>query len=342
MPHGGQAFFASSPGILVVQENDQRNFEIIRYCQGRKGMKKNIAKRLMLLVAAVVLAFGFTVSNVTPAFADDAADTKQLVEKSKISFDHFVAVKDLAGFRDLLKKAKGVFISPRMLEGAFVFGVSGGSGVFVVRDPQTGGWNGPAFYTVGEVSFGFQAGGKASEVVMLAMTERGVNALLSPSVKLGADISAAAGPVGAGASAATANISADIITYSLSKGLYGGLSLEGAVVGVRNQWNEAYYKKPGVTPTDILIRKDVKNPESAKLIAAVSKAAGGAKEGVAEPKKATPSEGSGKYYEVKSGDSLYEIAKKHGTTVDELVKLNQLKDKKHIYPGQKLLLPPGK
>jgi lipid-binding SYLF domain-containing protein len=259
------------------------------------------------------------------------------VEKSKVSFDNFVAVKDLAGFRDLLKKAKGVFVSPRMLEGAFVFGASGGSGVFVVRDPQTGGWNGPAFYTVGEVSFGFQVGAKDSQVIMLAMTERGVNALLSPSVKLGADISAAAGPVGAGASAATANISADIISYSLSKGLYGGLSLEGAVVGVRNQWNEAYYKKPGVTPTDILIRKDVSNPESAKLIAAVSKAASGAKQ--AEPKKAAPSEGGGKYYEVKSGDSLYEIAKKHGTTVDELVKLNNLKDKKYIYAGQKLLLP---
>jgi LysM repeat protein len=172
---------------------------------------------------------------------------------------------------------------------------------------------------------------------MLAMTERGVNALLSPSVKLGADVGVAAGPVGAGASAATANISVDILTFALSKGLYAGISLEGAVVAVRNDWNGAYYKKPGVTPTDILIRKDVKSPESAKLIAAVSKAAGGMKQ--AEPKKAAPAEGGGKYYEVKSGDSLYVIAKKNGTTVDELVKLNNLKDKKYIYPGQKLLLP---
>jgi SH3 domain-containing YSC84-like protein 1 len=307
--------------------------------QRRKKMKNTMLGRLTLMVATVVMAFGFTVSNITPASADDAADTKQLVEKSKVSFDNFVAVKDLAGFRDLLKKAKGVFISPRMLEGAFVFGVSGGSGVFVVRDPQTGRWNGPAFYTIGEASFGLQAGAKDSQVIMLALTERGVNALLSPSVKLGADISVAMGPAGAGASAATANISADIVTYALSKGLYGGLSLEGAVVGVRNQWNEAYYKKPGVTPTDILIRKDVSNPESAKLIAAVSKAAGGMKQAVAEPRKAAPPEGGGKYYEVKSGDSLYEIAKKHGTTVDELVKLNNIKDKKYIHPGQKLLLP---
>lgn len=288
-------------------------------------------------MAAVVVAFGFTVPGITPAFADNASDAKQLVEKSKMTFDRFIGMNEMGAFRDLLKKAKGVFISPQVLEGAFIFGLSGGSGVLVARDPGTGSWNGPAFYTVGEASFGLQAGGKASEVVMLAMTDRGVNAMLSPSVKLGADVGVAAGPVGAGASAATANISADILTFALSKGLYAGVSLEGAVVAVRNEWNGAYYSKPGVTPTDILIRKNVSNPGSAKLIAAVSKAAGGAKQ--AEPKKAVPSEGGGKYYEVKSGDSLYEIAKKHGTTVDELVKLNNLKDKKHIYPGQKLLLP---
>lgn len=302
-------------------------------------MKEKIAKRLTVFVMAIVLAFGFMVSHITPALADDAADAKQLVQKSKLTFDAFVANKEMGAFRDLLKKAKGVFISPQMLEGAFVFGVSGGSGVLVARDQGTGSWNGPAFYTIGEVSFGLQAGGKASEVVMLAMTDRGVNALLSPSVKLGADVGVAAGPVGAGASAATANISADILTFALSKGLYAGISLEGAVVAVRNEWNGAYYKKPGVTPPDILIRKDVKNPESSKLIAAVSKASSGMKPTVAEPKKAAHPEGSGKYYEVKSGDSLYEIAKKHGTTVEELVKLNNIKDKKHIYPGQKLQLP---
>jgi SH3 domain-containing YSC84-like protein 1 len=302
-------------------------------------MNSKMFGRLTLLVAAFGLAFGFQFSSITPAFADNATDAKQLVEKSKMTFDRFVGMNEMGAFRDLLKKAKGVFISPQVLEGAFIFGLSGGSGVLVARDPGTGSWNGPAFYTVGEASFGLQAGGKASEVIMLAMTERGVNALLSPSVKLGADVGVAAGPVGAGASAATANISADILTFALSKGLYAGISLEGAVVAVRNEWNGAYYNKPGVTPTDILIRKDVSNPGSAKLIAAVSKAAGGAKKAEPEPKKAAPAEGGGKYYEVKSGDSLYEIAKKHGTTVDELVKLNNLKDKKYIYAGQKLLLP---
>ncbi len=300
---------------------------------------KNIPGRLTAVVAAVVVAFGFTLSNIPPVFADDASNAKQLVAKSKLTFDKFVGTNEMGAFRDLLKKAKGVFISPQMLEGAFVFGVSGGSGVLLARDPGTGSWNGPAFYTVGEVSFGLQAGGKASEVVMLAMTDRGVNALLSPSVKLGADVGVAAGPVGAGASAATANISADILTFALSKGLYAGVSLEGAVVAVRNEWNGAYYSKPGVTPADILIRKDAKNPESAKLIGAVSKAAGGAKKAEIETKQAVPPKAGGKTYEVRSGDTLLGIAKKHGTTVDDLARLNNLKDKNSIYPGQKLLLP---
>jgi lipid-binding SYLF domain-containing protein len=302
-------------------------------------MEKKTVGKLTLLVAAVVMAVGFTVSHVSPALADDATDATQLVQKATMSFDNFLAAKELAGFRDLLKKARGILISPQVLEGAFIFGISGGSGVLVVHDLKTGRWNGPAFYTIGEASFGFQAGGKESQVIMLAMTERGVNALLSPSVKLGANVSVAAGPVGAGASAATANISVDIISYALSKGLYGGVSLEGAVVAVRHEWNAAYYKEPGVTPTDILIRGDVSNPESGKLIAEVSKATGGAKKAEMEPKKAAAPEGGGKYYVVQSGDSLSKIAKKHGTTVDELIKLNDIKDAKLIYPGQKLLLP---
>jgi lipid-binding SYLF domain-containing protein len=184
-------------------------------------MEKKIVGKMTLLVAAVVMAFGFTVTNFTPALADDAADASQLVQKATMSFEKFMGAKELAGLHDLLKTARGVMISPEVLEGAFIFGISGGSGAFVVHDLKTGRWNGPAFYTIGQASFGLQAGGKASQVIMLAMTERGVNALLSPSVKLGADVSVAAGPVGAGASAATANISAVIISYALSKGLYG-------------------------------------------------------------------------------------------------------------------------
>jgi lipid-binding SYLF domain-containing protein len=105
------------------------------------------------------------------------------------------------------------------------------------------------------------------------MTDRGVTSLLSTSAKLGVGASVAAGPVGIGASAATANLSADIISFSRAKGLYGGVSLSGAVVAVREGWNDAYYGKK-VNPTGILIKHDVYNPQASGLISSVEKIAG--------------------------------------------------------------------
>jgi len=118
-----------------------------------------------------------------------------------------------------------------------------------------------------------QAGGDASEVVLVALTERGKTALLATSAKLGADVGIAVGPVGAGAEAATANLSADIISFSRAKGLYAGVSLEGAVVATRGSLNKAYYGKE-VSPTDILVKRTVSNKKAAGLVSAVKKAAG--------------------------------------------------------------------
>jgi lipid-binding SYLF domain-containing protein len=221
-----------------------------------------------------VLAILCVAAGAMPAFADDAADAKALVEKAKLTMDKFSTDPAMGGFRDAVKRAKGVFISPQVLRGAFIIGVSGGSGVLLARDEKANKWGGPAFYTVGEASFGLQAGGDAQEVVLLAMTERGVTKLLSASTKLGTDASVAAGPVGAGVTAETAGLSADIISFALSKGVFMGVSLEGAVVGVRGALNKAYYGKE-VNPTDILIRQSVTNPQAAPLLAAVVKVAGG-------------------------------------------------------------------
>jgi len=210
-----------------------------------------------------------------PASADDAQDARQLVEKARLTFESFSADTTLGdNLRNLVNKARGVLIYPQVLRGAFIIGVSGGSGVLVVRDLGSGKWGGPAFYTIGEVSFGLQAGGDASEVVLVALTDRGVSALLSTSGKLGANASIALGPVGVGLTGATANLSADIVSYSRNKGLYAGLSLEGAVVAVREALNTGYYGKE-VTPTQILIQREVSNPQAEGLIGAIVKVAGG-------------------------------------------------------------------
>jgi lipid-binding SYLF domain-containing protein len=182
-----------------------------------------------------------------PVSADDATDAKQLVERAKLTIDSFAADKVMGKpVKDLIKTAKGA-----------------------------GTWNGPAFYTMGEASFGLQAGGDSSEVVLLIMTDRGVSAMLAPSLKLGADASVAAGPVGGGATASTANISADILTFTRAKGLYGGVSLEGAIVATRGGVNEAYYGKNELSPTDILVRRTVTNPGAAPLLNEIRKLASG-------------------------------------------------------------------
>ncbi len=228
---------------------------------------------LPAILAAVIFGIinGFCAA---PATADDGSDARQLVERARMTLENFMQAPETEGFRRLAKDARGVFIAPQVLRGAFIFGASGGSGVFFARDIQTNSWGGPAFYTIGGASFGFQIGGDASEVIFLAMTDRGVGALLRSSVKLGADAGVAVGPIGAGVDASTANLSADILTFSRSKGLYGGISLEGAVVAVRERLNNAYHGL-NVSPTDILVTKVVTNPHSAGLVEVLSKAAGG-------------------------------------------------------------------
>ena len=228
--------------------------------------------RKFVTFMAVLLA-GVFFLGLKPVLADDATDAKQLVEKAKMSFENFENAKEMDAFRDLVKKAKAVFIAPQVLKGAFIVGASGGSGVLLAHDDKTRKWYGPAFYTIGEASFGLQVGGTASEVILLAMTDRGVTAFLSNSLKLGADVGVAVGPVGAGAAAATANLSADIVSFSRSKGLYGGVSVDGAVVATRDGLNEAYYGRK-VNSTDILVRHAADNSQAAGLINAVSKAAG--------------------------------------------------------------------
>jgi lipid-binding SYLF domain-containing protein len=209
------------------------------------------------------------------ASAENAQDAQQLVDKARSAFNDFMTDKVMQPFRDLLKRAKGVYIAPQVLRGAFIFGASGGSGVLVAKDEQDGKWYGPAFYTIGDASFGFQAGAEASEIGLLIMTQRGVTALLETNVKLGGDVSLVAGPVGAGIRGETAGLSADIVSFARSKGLYGGVSVNGAVVAVRDSLNEVYYR-PATTPTDILIKHAVTNPQAAPLLQTVARAAAGA------------------------------------------------------------------
>lgn len=201
-----------------------------------------------------------------PARAGDFGKPQELVAKGTAVFKSFMQDPNMGWFRDNVHRARGIFIVPQMLRGGFIIGGSGGSGMLVARDSKTNEWSYPAFYTMGSVSLGLQIGADASEIILMIMTRKGLNAMLSTEFKLGGDVSVAAGPAGASAKAQTA----DVLAFGRSKGLFGGISIEGAVVAPRYEWNESFYHTPA-SPVDILIKRAVKNPQADALRAILPK-----------------------------------------------------------------------
>jgi lipid-binding SYLF domain-containing protein len=230
-------------------------------------------ERIASKVGSVGLLVAFSASllfaAMTPAQADDRYDAQAIVDKAKITFESFMRDKNYTWLHENLKNAKGLLIYPQILKAGFILGGSGGTGVLVVRDLETKAWSQPAFYTLGSVTFGFQIGGEAAEVIMLVMSQKAVDSLLATSVKLGGDASVAAGPYGAGEKA---NVTTDFMSFAKSKGLYAGLNLEGSLIDVREGLNKAYYGKD-VRPLEIIREKKVSNNGSAALREALKNAA---------------------------------------------------------------------
>jgi lipid-binding SYLF domain-containing protein len=199
------------------------------------------------------------------------SEQQKLVNEATTTFNNFVRDPDMTWFQKNAGRAKGFLIAPQVAKAGFIFGGSGGRAVLVVRNPKTGSWSGPVFYVLATASVGFQAGISVSEVVTMVMTEKGINSLLSTSVKLGGDASIAAGPVGVGAQG---EVITDMVSFARAKGVFGGLNLDGTAVTISDDWNQAYFKK-NVLPPDIVITGSVKNAAAAPLLSAVAKAAGG-------------------------------------------------------------------
>ena len=220
--------------------------------------KKYIIRSFFFCIA--IMTVGMVVF-VIPTKAEVAVEQQSLVDKARITFQSFMIDEHMAWFREDLHKAKGLLIVPSLLKAGFVLGGSGGSGVLLIKDAETNRWSQPAFYTIGSVTFGLQIGGEAAEVIMMVITQKGVDKLLKSSFKLGADASIGTGPIGGGAKT---TVMGDIFSYVRSKGAYAGISLEGAVIATRDKWNEAYYGR-AVTPSDILVKSSVSNLGSDEL-----------------------------------------------------------------------------
>ena len=204
-----------------------------------------------------------------PLLATEAmaqSEQQQLVTKAQTTLSNFLHDPQMTWLQQNIHRAKAVLIAPEVVKAGFIFGGSGGRAVLVGH--EGGKWRGPAFYTLATASIGFQAGIQASENVTLVMTDKGLNTLLAPSMKVGGDASIAAGPVGAGASS---DVTTDFVSFARAKGVYGGLNLDGTVISVSNEWNSAYYGK-SVLPPDILVRGSVHNKQADPLLAAIAKA----------------------------------------------------------------------
>src|ERR671922_2510507 len=195
---------------------------------------------MAVLVFSVILG----ASSVYASMQGDVDQAARIIER-------FQAVPEKAIPQAVLRDARGLAIMT-VIKAGFGFSGRGGSGVVVARTGN--GWSGPSAIGTGGVGFGLQIGAEVTEFVMILNTDAAVQAFSRDvNVTLGGDISVAAGPIGRNAEAAVTPVAA-IYTYSRSQGLFAGVSLEGTVIGTRNDTNAEYYGRP-VTPEEILSGK---------------------------------------------------------------------------------------
>lgn len=178
--------------------------------------------------------------------------------------EYMLTQADVAIPLSLIKSCYGI-IFLRQYKGGFLLGGKGGEGIVLARKRETGEWSPPGFVATAQLSFGWQVGVQMTDLILLIMNEKGLNMLLTSKVKLGADIGITAGPIGRDFEGKLAP-GAGILAYGRSKGLFGGISLEGGFLFADNKANEEFYKKKGIKLKDILFRGKVSMPKEAEKL----------------------------------------------------------------------------
>lgn len=171
---------------------------------------------------------------------------------------------DFETFNPHLKNAAGVLIFPAIYKAGFFVGAEGGNGFMITKDVN-GNWGYPAFYTLASGSYGMQFGGQKSGVIFIIRSQRAVEAIIKHQIKFSADVGIAVGQIGSGLQGSTtSNLAVDIVAYSASQGLYGGVSLEGSAIIKRNDLNSEYYGGE-IKPEAILTQHAHKNSQADPL-----------------------------------------------------------------------------
>jgi lipid-binding SYLF domain-containing protein len=244
-------------------------------------MNRLIASCLSLLLAMTALA-------PLQAQADDKADRR--LQQSQRVFEAFSDLTEQTIPVWLLERAYGIVVVPSVVKVALTLGGRGGKGVMAVRNPD-GTWSPPVFVTLAGANIGFQFGVQSTDVVLVLMSRESVEGIAGGKVTLGADASVAAGPLGRSSAAATdATLTAQVLSYSRSSGLFAGVALDGTVIAIDKRANESFYGISDVLASQILAGKVASVPPTAQeFTAALARAtnAPGAKGAPAAP-AATP------------------------------------------------------
>jgi SH3 domain-containing YSC84-like protein 1 len=222
-------------------------------------------RKMMSCLSSIVLVVLPLLAQVARA-SDQTKDDERL-RNSGMVLQEILDVPDSIP-QDLLDKADCVVVFPSVLKAAFIVGGSYGRGAMSCRKGENfrGPWGAPTMMALEGGSFGFQIGGQATDFVLLVMNERGASGILASKVKLGADASVAAGPVGRDASADTdATLRAEILSYSRARGLFAGISLEGSTIRPDNGDNRRVYGRK-IPASDIVLSRRVAVPPAAELM----------------------------------------------------------------------------
>ena len=204
------------------------------------------------------------------ARAAEASDQQKVVDAARTALEQLRTDNAMGeSARNLIHKARAVLIVPRLVKAGFFLGGHGGSGVLLARSGA--GWSSPCFYGMGGGSIGLQIGGEVSRVVLIIMSDKALDAVMKDEFKVGAAAGLTVVTIGAsGEASTTANAGADIYAVAQSKGFYGGVALEGAIMSPRDSWNKEYYRRD-VSVQDIVVRNSVSNPGAAALRSALAK-----------------------------------------------------------------------
>ena len=219
----------------------------------------------LLLIAALIGLPALLTPG--PLRADDTTKDEDRIENAGQVTKEIMDIPDDIP-QDLIDKADCVIVFPSVLKAAFIVGASYGRGVMTCRSgPEfRGPWGAPTMMALEGGSFGLQIGGQATDFVLLVMNDRGASSILNSKVKIGADASAAAGPVGRNAAADTdVTMRAEMLTYSRARGAFIGISLAGSTLRPDNDANERIYGRK-IDAKDIVLKGAVPPPPSAKLL----------------------------------------------------------------------------